>query len=337
MYYTAYLFIFQANIQKTCINIIDFYTDITLFCIVTSNIHFNIMIKGGDFTAYIYVQQNSALGESIPYPSPAHPDATVATSGCGVCASLMALENLTKYKYSLKKWTAMLIKAGCRANDGTDMQKVCAFLYKKYAIEYHLTTSISQVAKCLKSGGGVIANVGGKGYFSSEGHFVYVAAINSSGTLSVLDPYYYDNKYTQTVNGIKRKKYFKYNKKTHILYCNQNVLSVDRRGYFYLLKPTKKIKNPAKSKYSNGVYELLYNMKVRTGAGTNYKTKKVKNLTKDGKAHALSGNSNAEAVLRKGTRVSASIVYKNKEYWMKIPSGYVCLEKNGKVYAKKVR
>ena len=287
--------------------------------------------------AYTYIQQNTALGESIPYPSPAHPDATVATSGCGVCASLMALENLTKYKYSLKKWTNILIKARCRGNDGTDMQKVCALLNKKYGMEYRLSTSLSDVEKCLKNGGGVIANVGGKGYFSSEGHFVYVARLNNNGTVCVLDPYYYDGKYKQTVNGINRAKYFKYNKKTHELTCKPSVLAADRRGYFYLLKATKKKKDQAKLKYENGVYELLYNMNVRTGAGTKYKIKKVKNLTKDGKAHTTSGNPNADAILRKGTRVTAKIIYKNKEYWMKIPSGYVCLERNGKVFGKKVR
>ena len=99
----------------------------------------------------------------------------------------------------------------------------------------------------------------------------------------------------------------------------------------------QKKKDQAKLKYDDGVYELLYNMKVRAGAGTNYKVKKVKNLTKDGKAHTVSGNLNAEAVLRKGTRVTAQIVYKNKEYWMKIPSGYICLERNNQVYAKKIR
>jgi len=52
--------------------------------------------------SYVYIQQNGTLGASIPYPSPAHPSATVATSGCGVCASLMALMNLTTYKVSLK-------------------------------------------------------------------------------------------------------------------------------------------------------------------------------------------------------------------------------------------
>lgn len=291
---------------------------------------------GGDYTAYTYIQQNSSLGESIPYPSPAHPDATIASSGCGVCASLMALENLTSYKYTLKKWTAILIKAGCRDNEGTDMQKVCALLNKKYGIEYHLSTSLSQAEKCLKSGGGVIANVGGKGYFSSEGHFVYVARLNSNGTVSVLDPYYYDGKYTSKVNGINRKKYFKYNKKTHELICDAEVLEADRRGYFYLLNPTKR-KKKSKLKYSDGVYQLLYNMKVRSGASTSSKVKKVKNLTKDGKAHAVSGNPDADAVLIEGTRVSAKIIYKNKQYWMKIPSGYVCLQKGDKVYAKKIR
>lgn len=284
--------------------------------------------------SYVYIQQNSSLGASIPYPSPAHPSATVATSGCGVCTSLMALMNLTRYKVSLKNWTNALIKAGCRANEGTDMNAVCDYMKKKYGIAYAKTTDINKVVAWLKKGFGVIANVGAKGYFSSSGHFVYVAGIKN-GKLIVLDPYYYADKWTSTVNGIKRKKYFTYSSSKHELYCKADVLEADRAGYYYLLKPTKKVK-VSQTGYTAGKYKLLYDMVVRTGAGTNYKPKKVKDLTADGKKHATSSKANAKAVLKTGTKVDASIVKNGSEYWLKIPSGYVCLKKGNKVYAQKV-
>ena len=285
--------------------------------------------------SYVYIQQNGTLGASIPYPSPTHPSATVATSGCGVCASLMALMNLTKYKVSLKNWTKALRDAGCRANEGTDMDAVCAYMKKKYGIAYTKTTDIDKLVAWMKKGYGAIANVGAKGYFSSDGHFVYVAGIEKNGKLIILDPYYYSDKWTSTVNGINRSKYFTYSASRHELYCKPSVLAADRAGWFYLLKPTKQKKPAATVKYTDGRYVLSYDMIVRTGPGTDYAAKKVKDLTADGKKHATSKNANAQAVLKTGTKVDAVIVKRNGEYWMKIPSGYVCLQKGKKVYAKK--
>ena len=284
--------------------------------------------------SYTYIQQNSALGASIPYPSPSHPSATVATSGCGVCASLMALMNLTKYKVSLRNWTKALINAGCRANEGTDMDAVCAYMKKKYAINYSKTSDLKKLTAWLKKGYGAIANVGAKGYFSSAGHFVYVAGINKKGKVIVLDPYYYSDKWTTTVNGINRKKYFQFSTATHETLCLPDILEKDRAGWFYLLKPSKKIKKQP-PEYTNGKYQLLYDMAVRTGPGTNYRQKKVSELTADGKKHATSKKPNAKAVLKTGTRVDATIVKSGSDYWLKIPSGYVCLRKGKKVYAKK--
>ena len=285
--------------------------------------------------SYVYIQQNGTLGASILYPSPAHPSATVATSGCGVCASLMALMNLTKYKVSLKNWTKALRDAGCRANEGTDMDAVCAYMKKKYGIAFTKTTDIDKLVAWMKKGYGAIANVGAKGYFSSDGHFVYVAGIEKNGKLIILDPYYYSDKWTSTVNGINRSKYFTYSASRHELYCKPSVLAADRAGWFYLLKPTKQKKPAATVKYTDGRYVLSYDMIVRTGPGTDYAAKKVKDLTADGKKHATSKNANAQAVLKTGTKVDAVIVKRNGEYWMKIPSGYVCLQKGKKVYAKK--
>ena len=285
--------------------------------------------------SYVYIQQNGTLGASIPYPSPAHPSATVATSGCGVCASLMALMNLTKYKVSLKNWTKALRDAGCRANEGTDMDAVCAYMKKKYGIAFTKTTDIDKLVAWMKKGYGAIANVGAKGYFSSDGHFVYVAGIEKNGKLIILDPYYYSDKWTSTVNGINRSKYFTYSASRHELYCKPSVLAADRAGWFYLLKPTKQKKPAATVKYTDGRYVLSYDMVVRTGPGTDYAAKKVKDLTADGKKHATSKNANAQAVLKTGTKVDAVIVKRHGEYWMKIPSGYVCLQKGKKVYAKK--
>jgi hypothetical protein len=83
------------------------------------------------------------------------------------------------------------------------------------------------------------------------------------------------------------------------------------------------------------VYTLQVNLNVRKGAGTDKKQKKYKELTEDGKKHALTKKANANAVLLKGTKVSClDIIKENENIWFKIPSGFVCAKFNGKEYIK---
>lgn len=79
------------------------------------------------------------------------------------------------------------------------------------------------------------------------------------------------------------------------------------------------------------VYELKYDLRVRTGAGTNYRQKNYLELTPDGKKHAYK---KTYAVLKAGTKVTClDIIVKNSnEIWIKIPSGYVAGLYNGQQY-----
>lgn len=70
---------------------------------------------------------------------------------------------------------------------------------------------------------------------------------------------------------------------------------------------------------AGGTYTLTMDMRVRAGAGTNYRTKKRSELTPDGKRHARAG---IYAVLAAGTRVTVLEVRGN---WARIPSGWVCI------------
>ena len=83
----------------------------------------------------------------------------------------------------------------------------------------------------------------------------------------------------------------------------------------------------SKEEYTKGNYKTLEIMKVRTGAGTNCRQKKVKELTTDGKKNATSKDENAYACYKKGTIFTAQKITKNSDntYWAKTPSGYICL------------
>ena len=113
------------------------------------------------------------------------------------------------------------------------------------------------------------------------------------------------------------------------------------KDYPYLIKKNGlngyKNKDNKKGTYKPGEYITLDYMNVRTGPGTGYRQKLVKELTPDGKKHATSKNGNAKAVYKKGTEFTAlKIVKDSNNYWAETPSGYVCIKFGNSTYCKKI-
>ena len=112
------------------------------------------------------------------------------------------------------------------------------------------------------------------------------------------------------------------------------------KGYkgWISLEYTKKVASgsgtsgSSKPSYKTGkTYTLQVELKVRTGAGTNYRVKKRSELTADGRKHDKDG----DACLDKGTKVTCQQV-KNvgSDIWIKCPSGWIAGYYQGKVYIK---
>jgi surface antigen len=88
-----------------------------------------------------------------------------------------------------------------------------------------------------------------------------------------------------------------------------------------------------------GDYKVISPRYVRTGAGTEYPIKKVKDLTKDGQKNCTSTNKNAKAQYKSGTIFTnqKSVKASNGSIWAKTPSGYVCLSSHtGTMYCSKI-
>ena len=82
-------------------------------------------------------------------------------------------------------------------------------------------------------------------------------------------------------------------------------------------------------------YKCLYNMNVRTGAGTGYEVKKVKDLTEDGKKNATSTNPDDNAVYKAGTIFTAKeIINVDNSIWARSPSGYICIKDSNMTYCE---
>lgn len=89
----------------------------------------------------------------------------------------------------------------------------------------------------------------------------------------------------------------------------------------------------AKNVYEIGkVYTTKVDLHIRAGAGTDYRIKQYFELTEDAKKHSYNQE---KAVLKKGTRVTClDSIREGNNAWLRIPSGYICGNFNGKDYVE---
>lgn len=143
------------------------------------------------------------------------------------------------------------------------------------------------------------------------GHIFIVKESTSNGKIK-----YYDQNYEGTGAGMTLRE-----KPYTSVYING------------VLRP----KNQSPFKISNSykvgcTYTLTSNVKVRTGAGTNYSQKKRRELTVDGQKNSLN---QTYAVLKSGTKVTAQqIKTVGSDVWIRIPSGWIAAQYKGDKYVK---
>lgn len=91
----------------------------------------------------------------------------------------------------------------------------------------------------------------------------------------------------------------------------------------------KNTSTDSKSYTPGCTYTLQAEMKVRTGAGTNYRAKCYSELSADGKKH----DSDKDGALDKGTRVTCKEVKTaGNDVWMRTPSGWIAAVYQGRKY-----
>lgn len=288
--------------------------------------------------AYYYNQMNY---NNIPYAYKGN-GKTIKTSGCGVCAACITVNNLVgKELYTVKQMAELALKNGARDNSGTNETTLLKALCKSVSgLSFTTTNDESKLVSHLQNGGIAIANQGDAyNVFSTAGHFV-VCYRMSGNNIEVFDPQMYSGKYDAYS---RPKRIIK--KTTNGCIISQSEIGKatrDRSPAYFLVsykKPnvsqsttSNKVNNSAPNFKVGSVYTLTTNVKVRTGAGTNYSQKKRSQLTVDGRKNALN---QTYAVLKSGTKFTVQQVKKNgSDIWVKIPSGWICVYYNGSKYAK---
>lgn len=168
--------------------------------------------------------------------------------------------------------------------------------------------------------GAVICWAKGKAGVSSDG----------AGHVAIVEKIYGDGSILISQSGYKSSRFW-----TSKIKKGYALKGYTFQGFIYnpAVTSSKTSVNPSYISYVKGkTYTLRANLKVRTGAGTKYRQKKVSELTASGKKSAQSGT---YAVLKKGTKVTVQAVKKSgRDTWIRIPSGWICAIQGGAVYVK---
>ncbi|MEG2406069.1 MAG: hypothetical protein RSB05_03255 [Clostridiales bacterium] len=149
--------------------------------------------------SYLITNQNNFAG--VPYPCPSYPKATVKSGGCGACAVLNCVENISSLRFDMGSWINYVVKNRGRIDGGTDIAAILRGLKRDYGFDYEGTNDLDKIKNHLKQGGMAVFHVGGayggwKGLLSSEGHYVCVAGVSDSDKAIVIDSGWYRGKYS---------------------------------------------------------------------------------------------------------------------------------------------
>lgn len=159
---------------------------------------------------------------------------SVYNSACGPASLCNALRAAGIADVGLLTMCKLSVSCGARVDGGTDMATLLKAASEVYQFEWRSTSKNADLLAHLKQGGTAILH-GGSSYklFSSGGHFV--SAVGVSGqTVTVLDSYWYDGKYTATT---LRKNNVKVIAKgviqTSLTQCGK--ATIDRAPSYYLI------------------------------------------------------------------------------------------------------
>lgn len=169
----------------------------------------------------------------------------ISTSGCGVCSSAMAINNLAgKEIFTIKSLAEFSIKNGARDEGGTVMVTLLNAICKKYKdFSYKKTEKGADLVKHLANGGVAIVHQGNKNYplLSTGGHYCYAYKVDGDNVY-IADPAYTSTRYTTDF------------RKSHIVKatkngCVVNIANLNKATTapsYYLISYTKPKAEPSK-------------------------------------------------------------------------------------------
>ena len=168
------------------------------------------------------------------YKSISYGSNSIYNSACGPASLCNALQVLGIADISIPTMCKLAVSCGARVEGGTVMATLLKAAAPKYHFTYRTTSKNAELLAHLKAGGVAILHNGSRyKLFSNSGHFV--TAVAASGTtITVLDSYWYDRKYT--ASSIRRNYVSVVEKgvvKTSLTQCGK--ATIDRSPSYYLI------------------------------------------------------------------------------------------------------
>ena len=139
---------------------------------------------------------------------PGHPDAekgrttTIASSGCGLCAAIMAADRLLPC-CDFDLYDAIDLSYAVNANHhlGTDYRRFAPAFAEKLGLQVEFSTDVEDVCRCVRTGGVAVALVSGRGegqgLFTRTGHYVVIIGEEPDGRFAILDPSLVEGKFEE--------------------------------------------------------------------------------------------------------------------------------------------
>lgn len=166
----------------------------------------------------------------------------VATSGCGLCSLCMVVDHLTDKALPIEECVKLSENNGANKYPGTSLTVLAPIIADMYGLDVDMTSDKERMLNCLRTGGEVIANVGGNrdgynGIFSRGGHYIVIISADAED-LCILDPATEEGRYDVDSNTNKLNL-----NNLPFIYCSADVIvkeTENREPSFYLFK--RKIK-----------------------------------------------------------------------------------------------
>ncbi|MCD8357362.1 MAG: hypothetical protein LUE11_12450 [Clostridia bacterium] len=178
------------------------------------------------------------------YKSIDYGQGTIYSSACGPASLCNALNTLGIADISIPTMCKLAVACGARVDGGTVMSVLLKAAAPIYHFQYATSSKNAELLAHVKAGGAAILHAGtAYQLFSTSGHFITAAAA-SGQTITVLDSYWYDGKYT--ASSIRRNYISVVEKgviKTSLTQCGQ--ATIDRSPSYYLISREVMTETPA--------------------------------------------------------------------------------------------
>ena len=158
---------------------------------------------------------------------------TMHSSGCGLCAGIMAVDRLLPvYEFSLEDAIQLSYDVKANLRVGTDYARFGPALAEKFHLRYEISDKLEDLLNCIRTGGAAVVLVGrGKydngerGLFTRGGHYMTVINEEPDGRLAILDPAYEPDRYNDPKwEGLVEVKH------SYVVLCDPQILHGETEG-----------------------------------------------------------------------------------------------------------